>query len=129
MIYNIRLYPLVDEGHIDKTVEADSYDEAYRKASDIISRSRRIYDNDALAAPELGITSFNFEQQAYLLDWANMEICGAMTVEEAEDGWEKVKSFLAQLCDIGIIKNSEKWAFHNYIMEWVKGFTGEDRND
>lgn len=127
MTYNIRLYPLVDDGHVDTTVDANNYDDAYSMASDMIARSNGIYECDAKVAPELGIKSLDLSQLADLLDWANMQICGSMTLDEAEDGWKTVKDYLRLLSITGIITNSEKWAIHNYVMEWAKDMLGEDK--
>lgn len=125
MKYNIRLYPLVDDGHVDTTVDAKNYDEAYSMASDMIADANGIYESDAKVAPKLGIPSLNFEQLADLLEWANMKICGSMTVEEAEDGWKTVKDYLRLLTITGIITDREKWLIHNYVMEWAKDILGE----
>ena len=125
MKYNIRLYPLVDDGHVDTVVDAETYDEAYSKASDMIADANGIYESGAKVAPELGITSLNLAQLADLLDWANMQICGSMTLDEAEDGWKTVKDYLRLLSFTGIITNREKWAIHNYVMEWAKDIFGE----
>ena len=125
MKYNIRLYPLVCDGHVDTVVDAETYDEAYSKASDMIVDANGIYESDAKVAPELGITSLNLAQLADLLDWANMQICGSMTLDEAVDGWKTVKDYLRLLSLTGIITNREKWAIHNYVMEWAKDILGE----
>lgn len=125
MKYNIRLYPLVDDGHVDTIVDAETYDQAFEIANDMIVVSHGIYENDAKVAPELGITSLNLAQLADLLDWANMQICGSMTLDEAEDGWKTVKNYLRLLSSTGIITNREKWAIHNYVMEWAKDILGE----
>lgn len=124
MKYNIRLYPLVDGGHVDTTVYAKNYDEAYSMASDMIADANGIYESDARVAPELGITSLNFAQLADLIDWANMQIRGSMTLDEAEDGWKTVKDYLRLLSLTGIITNREKWNIHNYVMEWAKDILG-----
>lgn len=125
MKYTIRLYPLVDDGYVDKTVEAESYDDAYHLASDMIRMANGIYENDARVIPDLGITSLNVSQLAELLDWCDMQIRGSMTVEEAEDGWKTVRDYLRLLSLTGIIRNTEKWQIHNYVMEWVKEVNAE----
>lgn len=124
MKYNIRLYPLVDDGHVDTTVYAKNYDEAYSMAYDMIADANGIYESDARVVPELGITSLNFAQLADLIDWANMQICGSMTLDEAEDGWKTVKDYLRLLSLTGIITNREKCNIHNYVMEWAKDILG-----
>ena len=125
MKYTIRLYPLVDDGHVDTIIEAESYDDAYDQASEMIRKADGIYESDAKVAPDLGITSLNLSQLADLLDWANMQICGSMTLDEAEDGWKTVKDYLRLLSFTGIITNREKWSIHNYVMEWAKDILGE----
>lgn len=130
MKYTIRLYPLVDEGHVDVIVEAESYDDAYHQASEMIRISNGIYENDARVVPDLGIKSLNVSQLAELLDWCDMQIRGSMTVEEAEDGWKTVRDYLRLLSLTGIITNREKWGIHNYVMEWAKEFfSKEEDND
>lgn len=125
MKYTIRLYPLVDDGYVDTIVEAESYDDAYHQASEKIRKANGIYENDARVIPDLGITSLNVSQLAELLDWCDMQIRGSMTVEEAEDGWKTVRDYLRLLSLTGIIKNSEKWQIHNYVMEWAKEVNAE----
>lgn len=125
MKYTIRLYPLVDDGYVDTIVEAESYDDAYHQASEMIRKANGIYENDARVIPDLGITSLNVSQLAELLDWCDMQIRGSMTVEEAEDGWKTVRDYLRLLSLTGIIRNTEKWQIHNYVMEWVKDFNAE----
>lgn len=125
MKYTIRLYPLVDDGYVDTKIEAVSYDDAYHHASEMIRTSNGIYENDARVIPDLGITSLNVSQLAELLDWCDMQIRGSMTVEEAEDGWKTVRDYLRLLSLTGIIRNSEKWQIHNYVMEWAKEVNAE----
>lgn len=125
MKYTIRLYPLVDDGYVDTIVEAESYDDAYHQASEMIRKANGIYENDARVIPDLGITSLNVSQLAELLDWCDMQIRGSMTVEEAEDGWKTVRDYLRLLSLTGIIRNTEKWQIHNYVMEWVKEVNAE----
>ena len=125
MKYTIRLYPLVDDGYVDTIVEAESYDDAYHQASKMIRKSNGIYENDARVIPDLGITSLNVSQLAELLDWCDMQIRGSMTVEESEDGWKTVRDYLRLLSVTGIIRNSEKWQIHNYVMEWAKEVNAE----
>ena len=79
MKYHIRLYPLVDDGHVDIVVDAETYDQAFEIASDKIIASHGIYENDAKIAPELDIKSLNLAQLADMLEWANMQLCGSMT--------------------------------------------------
>ena len=129
MKYNIRLYPLVDDGYVDIVVDAETYDQAFEIANDKIIASHGIYENDAKIAPELDIKSLDLAQLADMLDWANMQICGSMTLDEAEDGWRTVKDYLRLLSATGIITNREKWVIHNYVMEWAKDILGEVTND
>ena len=125
MKYTIRLYPLVDDGYVDTIVEAESYEEAYHRASEMIRKANGIYENDARVIPDLGITSLNVSQLAELLDWCDMQIRGSMTVEEAEDGWKTVRDYLRLLSLTGLIRNTEKWQIHNYVMEWAKEVNAE----
>ena len=125
MKYTIRLYPLVDDGYVDTIVEAESYEDAYHQASEMIRKANGIYENGARVIPDLGITSLDVSQLAELLDWCDMQIRGSMTGEEAEDGWKTVRDYLRLLSLTGIIRNTEKWQIHNYVMEWVKEVNAE----
>ena len=124
MKYTIRLYPLVDDGYVDTKIEAVSYDDAYHHASEMIRTSNGIYENDARVIPDLGITSLNVSQLAELLDWCDMQIRGSMTVEAAEDGWNRERLSPSSQPDRHHQKY-RKWQIHNYVMEWVKEVNAE----